>query len=96
MATKKTKPKAKRAKQLDIPGTAPKINGEVTSAAEKFLNAREEWEDAGKAMSAAKSVLEQAMRKHSLKSYRDAAAHLDVQFVEGEAKLKVKRLDAEG
>jgi hypothetical protein len=76
-------------KQTNIPGTEPKIHKDVSSAAEKYVEARDDRMAKTKKEVAARAVLIAAMKKHNLPVYDDPELELRVVY-EVEDKVKVR------
>lgn len=84
---------AKTKKQTSIPGTEPKSITEVDTAAEAYVEARDERMALTEKEVEAKGNLLRVMEKHDLTTYRDESADppLLVIVVPGESKVKVRR-----
>ncbi len=86
---------AKTKKQLQIAGTEKKSIKEVDLAAESYVEARDERMKLTEKEVEARDSLLAVMQKHKLDLYRDddASPPLLVTIIEGDAKVKVSRLD---
>lgn len=96
MATKKTngaKKKGSKPKQIAIAGTERVLHKDVRSAAEAYVEVRDERMELTKDEVVKKSLLVAVMKKHELSVYRDEEADLEVTLVTDE-KCKVKKLSS--
>jgi hypothetical protein len=84
-------------KQLPIPGTEKETIKEVDTAAEAYVNARDERMQLTERESEAKEALVHVMKKHNLEVYRDenAVPPLVVTLIPGEDRVKVSRAKEE-
>ncbi len=80
-------------KQTSIPGTEPKSIKEIDTAAEAYVEARDERMKLTEREVEAKQNLIRVMEKHDLSTYRDESADppLLVIVEESVAKVKVRR-----
>jgi hypothetical protein len=92
---------ARTKKQLQVPGTERDHIAEVDTAAESYIEARDERMDLTEKESEAKEALLSVMKKHRLDVYRDenVVPPLVVTLIPGSDDVKVKRVknaDGEG
>jgi hypothetical protein len=88
---------ARTKRQQEIPGTERKAIAEIDSAAEAYIEVRDERMVLTKQEVEKKGELMDAMRKHKLDTYCDenAVPALLVTLVPGEDKVKVRRAEDE-
>lgn len=88
---------AKAKKQTVIPGTERQGNKKVATAAEKYVEIRDERMALTRREVEARDALLSAMREAGLSTYvdEDADPQLEVVIVPGEEKVKVRRLSDE-
>ena len=88
---------ARTKRQQEIPGTERKAIGEIDSAAEAYIEIRDERMALTKQEVEKKGALMAAMQKHKLDTYCDenAVPALLVTLVPGEDKVKVRRAEDE-
>lgn len=88
----------KRAKQLEVPGTEAVTIEEVDTAADAYVEARDERMVAGKNEKALKDALISAMKKHQLGSYKVRGENIVVSLNETQdvkvTKMKEPKVDA--
>lgn len=80
----------KRPKQELIPGTEDKLDKKLSKLAQAYAEARDDRMALLVKECAAKGALLAAMQEKKATFYRDPETGLEVELVEGEAKLKVR------
>lgn len=83
----------KKPKQTSIPGTERKVNKAVRTAAENYVEVRDERMDLTKMEVAKRDLLIEVMKKFELTTYRDEDADLEVTLDVTE-KCRVKKLSS--
>jgi len=83
-------------KQQRLPGQESAHHKDITKAAEKYVEVRDQRMDLTRQETEQRDNLLTAMRKHKLSMYEDDNAGLEVQVIEPAAKVKVRRIDEDG
>ncbi len=78
-------------KQLNIPGTAPKVHKDVEEAVEALQLAKEVAKGAAKKRERCEGEVLLAMRKHQIRSYAAGSRSFEV-LIEGNEKVKIRPL----
>lgn len=92
--TTATKAAPKKLRQKALPKMGVTKNAKIEGLAEKFIEKREAWKDAGRPFGAAKQLLEAAMEEARLESYEFDGKR--IRFKGGKKKLVVEEIDKNG